>query len=149
MKKKTMIFDLDGTLLDTLEDLKNSVNYALEMTGNPIRTLDEIRQFVGNGILLLMERAVPGGRENPSFDKALAFFKEHYGVHCNDLTKPYEGIMDLIQVLKENGIKATVTIEEGTNEIIKGLPQSLYVLKRYNMDESVTKEKLQEILEEK
>lgn len=108
MKKKTMIFDLDGTLLDTLEDLKNSVNYALKMTGNPIRTLDEIRQFVGNGILLLMERAVPGGRENPSFDKALAFFKEHYGVHCNDLTKPYEGIMDLIQVLKENGIKMAI-----------------------------------------
>lgn len=108
MKKKTMIFDLDGTLLDTLEDLKNSVNYALEMTGYPIRTLEEVRQFVGNGIQLLMERALPYGHDNPDFDKAFSLFKEHYGVHCNDLTKPYAGIMELIQTLKENGIKMAI-----------------------------------------
>lgn len=108
MKKTTVVFDLDGTLLDTLDDLKNSVNYALEMTGNPPRTREEVRRFVGNGILLLMERALPSGHDNPDFDKAFALFKEHYGVHCNDLTKPYDGIMELIQKLKKHGIKMAI-----------------------------------------
>lgn len=108
MKKKTVIFDLDGTLLDTLEDLKNSVNYALAMTGYPTRSLEEVRRFVGNGIQLLMERALPDGHDNPDFDKAFSLFKEHYGVHCNDVTKPYEGIMELIRELKENEIKMAI-----------------------------------------
>ena len=100
-KKDTVIFDLDGTLLDTLDDLKNSVNYALESNGYPARTKDEVRRFVGNGILLLMQRALPSGQENPDFDKVFACFKEHYGIHCNDLTKPYDVIMDLLKYLKK------------------------------------------------
>ena len=108
MKKTTVVFDLDGTLLDTLDDLKNSVNYALEMTGNPPRTKEEVRRFVGNGIQLLMERALPSGHDDSDFDKAFSLFKEHYGVHCNDLTKPYDGIMELLQKLKENGIKMEI-----------------------------------------
>lgn len=107
-KKDTVVFDLDGTLLDTLDDLMNSVNYALESNGYPARTKDEVRRFVGNGILLLMQRALPSGQENPDFDKVFAGFKEHYGIHCNDLTKPYEGIMELLELLKEKGVKMAI-----------------------------------------
>lgn len=77
-KKDTVVFDLDGTLLDTLEDLKNSVNYAMTQCGYPEHTLDEVRRYVGNGILLLMQRAIPGGKDDPNFDKAFTLFKEHY-----------------------------------------------------------------------
>ena len=95
-KKDTVIFDLDGTLLNTLDDLKNSVNYALESNGYPARTKEEIRQFVGNGMFLLIQRALPSGTDNPDFERILADFKEHCAIHCNDLTKPYDGIMELL-----------------------------------------------------
>jgi phosphoglycolate phosphatase len=75
MTYDTVIFDLDGTLLDTLEDLKDSCNYALAQVGAPARTLEEVRQFVGNGIGRLIELALPGGKENPDFDKALAIMQ--------------------------------------------------------------------------
>ena len=107
-KKDTVVFDLDGTLLDTLEDLKNSVNYAMTQCGYPEHTLDEVRRYVGNGILLLMQRAIPGGKDDPNFDKAFTLFKEHYGKHCNDTTKPYAGIMELLHTLKENNIKIAI-----------------------------------------
>lgn len=107
-KKDTVVFDLDGTLLNTLDDLKNSVNYALESNGYPARTKEEIRRFVGNGILLLIQRALPSGEKNPDFDKVFASFKEHYGIHCNDLTKPYDGIMELLELFKEKGIKMAI-----------------------------------------
>ena len=107
-KKDTVVFDLDGTLLDTLEDLKNSVNYAMTQCGYPEHTLDEVRRYVGNGILLLMQRAIPGGKDDPNFDKAFTLFKEHYGKHCNDTTKPYDGIMELLHTLKENNIKIAI-----------------------------------------
>ena len=107
-KKDTVVFDLDGTLLDTLEDLKNSTNFALEQYGYPAHPLEDIRRFVGNGIVRLMEQALPSGKENPDFEKVLQCFKEHYGVHCNDLTKPYDGIMELLHTLKERGIKMAI-----------------------------------------
>ena len=127
-KKDTVVFDLDGTLLDTLDDLKNSVNYALESNGYPARTKDEVRRFVGNGILLLMQRALPSGQENPDFDKVFSCFKEHYGIHCNDLTKPYDGIMELLELLKEKGVKMAIvsnknqpTVEALCEEEFQGL----------------------------
>lgn len=101
--KNTVIFDLDGTLLDTLEDLWATTNYALTSCGMPARSLDEVRNFVGNGIRMLMKRAVPGGDGNPDFDRAFEAFKQYYGVHCNDTTKPYEGISELLQELKKGG----------------------------------------------
>ncbi len=99
----TVIFDLDGTLLNTLEDLTDSVNYALGACHMPPRTIEEIRCFVGNGIRNLMLRAVPDGEENPDFEQAFVIFQEHYGEHCNDKTRPYEGVLALLKVLFEKG----------------------------------------------
>ncbi|MDE7322050.1 MAG: HAD family hydrolase [Lachnospiraceae bacterium] len=99
----TVVFDLDGTLLDTLEDLKEAVNYALNFCGMPERTLDEVRRFVGNGVKKLMVRAVPDGEGNPDFDRAFDAFKRYYGEHCNDTTKAYDGIPELLDMLKNKG----------------------------------------------
>ena len=107
-EKKAVVFDLDGTLLYTLEDLKNATNYALKQNGMPERTLDEVRRFVGNGVKLLMERAVPQGADNPKFEKTFSDFKEYYEAHCNDNTAPYDGIMELLKELKLNGIKLAI-----------------------------------------
>lgn len=108
MKKTTVIFDLDGTLLDTLQDLADAVNYALRKEGMPERTIDEVRQFVGNGVRLLMIRAVPGGESNPLFEETFAQFKEYYGEHCNDNTKPYEGMIELLETLKSKGYSVAI-----------------------------------------
>ena len=105
---KAVIFDLDGTLLDTLTDLANAVNAALEANGMPVRTIEEIRQFVGNGARNLLIRSVPDGLENPKFEKTLAAFRSYYADHCKDYTKPYEGIMELLESLKQLGIKMAI-----------------------------------------
>ncbi len=99
----TVIFDLDGTLLDTLDDLTNAVNYALTEKGMPSRTKEEVRRFVGNGARRLFELAVPDGIENPLFEETLGKFNEYYGVHCNDCTKSYDGMTELLKWLKERG----------------------------------------------
>ena len=108
MKYNTYIFDLDGTLLSTLGDLAASCNYALRSCGMPERSLDEVRQFVGNGVKMLMIRAVPGGEENADFEKAYATFREHYMHHILDTTAPYPGIMDMLKRLSEGGAKLAV-----------------------------------------
>ena len=99
----TIIFDLDGTLLDTLEDLTDSVNYAMERFGLPAHTPDAVRGFVGNGVAKLIERAIPQGVENPSYEAIFETFKEHYAKHCEDKTRPYEGIMEVLALLKKQG----------------------------------------------
>ncbi len=108
MKYKTVIFDLDGTLLDTLQDLTNSVNFALRSMCYSERTLEEVRAFVGNGIGKLIERAVPANADGQSVDTALQMFKEHYGAHCEEHTAPYPGITELLDCLKERGIHVAV-----------------------------------------
>ncbi|MBE5845022.1 MAG: HAD-IIIA family hydrolase [Butyrivibrio sp.] len=121
-KFKAVIFDLDGTLLYTLEDLKNSVNYALEKHGMPVCTLDEIQYRVGNGVQKLMERCVDGGLENPEFEETFSDFKEHYKIHCNDNSGPYDGILDMIEKLKENGYKLAIVSNkfmDATKELAK------------------------------
>lgn len=104
----TVIFDLDGTLLNTLEDLTDSVNHAMEKFGFPVHTIEEIRSFVGNGAPRLIERSIPQGKENPSYDAVLAAFKEHYAAHCEDKTNPYEGIMPLLSQLQDKGYRMAV-----------------------------------------
>ena len=104
----TVIFDLDGTLLDTLEDLYLSVNHILSKYNFPLRTKDEVRMFVGNGVPKLIERALPKGHDKETFDNALADFKVYYGAHCNDNTKPYPGINESLSYLKARGYKIAV-----------------------------------------
>ena len=108
MKYDLLIFDLDGTILDTLEDLKESTNYALDFHGFPKRTLDEVRRFVGNGIGKLIERAVPSGTPEKETGRVLATFKRHYGEHCADHTKPYEKIPAFLKVVREKGCQTAV-----------------------------------------
>lgn len=105
---QTYIFDLDGTLLNTLQDLANSVNYALQDNHMPTHSLDDIRRFVGNGVRRLMERAVPGGDTNPLFDATFATFRHHYMQHSLDTTNPYEGIPEVIHALAQKGCRLAV-----------------------------------------
>ena len=103
MTYQTYIFDLDGTLLDSLTDLELSCNYALRANGMPERTLEEVRMFVGNGVKKLMERAVPNGLANPLFDKTYQDFRQHYMIHNLDHTHPYAGIEEMLQKLIASG----------------------------------------------
>ena len=105
---KTFIFDLDGTLLDTLQDLADSVNHALRQYGMPEHSLDDIRRFVGNGVRLLMERAVPEGAQHPLFEEAFASFRQYYMQHSLDTTRPYDGIVETIRELKLRGCRLAV-----------------------------------------
>lgn len=102
---KAVIFDLDGTLLDTLDDLTSAVNFALSRYGLPFRTSEEIRSFIGNGVKKLLERASENKVET---DSLLPLFKGYYKEHCADKTQPYRGIMQLLTRLKEKGLKSAV-----------------------------------------
>ncbi len=104
----TIVFDLDGTLLDTLEDLTDSVNYALKKLGFPQRTIDEIRSFVGNGIANLIARVLPDGNENPRYDEVLKTFREYYALHCKDKTRPYDGILQMLDSLQRDAYQMAV-----------------------------------------
>lgn len=108
MNYSIFIFDLDGTLLNTLDDLAASVNYALRTHGMPEHSVDAVRRFVGNGVRLLMERAVPDGAQNPQFDAAFATFRQHYMQHSLDTTRPYDGIVDTIRELQRCGCRMAV-----------------------------------------
>ena len=104
----TYIFDLDGTLLDTLDDLAASVNYALRTHGMPEHSIDDVRRFVGNGVRKLMERAVPDGADNPLFDETFASFRQYYMDHSLDTTRPYEGVPETLAALKARGCQLAV-----------------------------------------
>lgn len=108
MKKTTYIFDLDGTLLDTLQDLAAAVNFALRKNGMEEHSIDDIRRFVGNGVRKLIERAVPDGSKNPRIDEVFADFRSYYMQHSLDATKPYDGITEILQELKQRGCKMAV-----------------------------------------
>lgn len=109
MKYKAVIFDMDGTILNTLEDLKNATNYSLRQFGMPERSLEEVRMFVGNGIRKLVERAVPAGTSEEKIDQVLDVFLEYYEIHSADNTSPYPGILELVEKLKKSGIKTAVS----------------------------------------
>jgi len=113
MKVDTVVFDLDGTLLDTLEDLTDSVNYILYKYKYPKRTISEVRSFVGNGLRLLLERALPNKVSTKEFDKMLTEFYDYYGKHCAEKTKLYPGIEQMIHTLNSTGIKMAVVSNKG------------------------------------
>ena len=108
MKYNCVVFDLDGTLLDTLGDLRDSVNFALSKNNLPQRTTEEIRAFVGNGIRLLIERSVPENTKLSLVDKCFEDFKAHYKANSANLTKAYDGINELLSILKNRGVKLAV-----------------------------------------
>ena len=107
-KYKIAIFDMDGTILNTLEDLWICTNYALSCYDMPERTLEEVRQFVGNGIAKLIERATPEGTTEELREQVLDTFKTYYKDHCADKTCPYEGIREVIKELRNQGVMTAV-----------------------------------------
>lgn len=106
--QRAVVFDLDGTLLDTLEDLKNATNAALASRNLPLCTLEQVRQYVGNGIRRLMIRAVPQGEEHPDFEAMLEVFKAYYREHCREHTAPYADIMHLLTELRIRNVAVAI-----------------------------------------
>ncbi|MDE6674236.1 MAG: HAD-IA family hydrolase [Acetatifactor sp.] len=128
MAYKLVIFDLDGTILNTLEDLADATNYALAEHDYPLRTIEEVRRFVGNGIRKLIERAVPVGLTEQEIDGVHQTFSAYYQQHCADKTCPYEGILPLLQRLRAAGCltavvsnKADVAVQPLCRQYFEGL----------------------------
>ncbi len=108
MSYKAVLFDMDGTLLDTLEDLCDSTNHALAQMGYPLRGIEEIRRFIGNGAEKQIRRAVPEGTSEGKIMETLAAFRAYYQDHCQIKTKVYDGLLDVLSKLKEKGVKMAV-----------------------------------------
>lgn len=123
MQYEAVIFDLDGTLLDTLQDLTDAVNFALKKNGKPLRSIDEIRSFVGNGIAKLVERAVPQETSLQEREKILAAFREYYGKHCRDKTVPYAGIEEVLLDFKKHGVKMAVVSNKADFAVQELIPR--------------------------
>ncbi len=119
------IFDLDGTILDTLEDLAGSVNHALTACGYPARTIDEVRRFVGNGVHKLVERAVPAGTAAEDVEKVFSAFREHYALHSMDATRPYPYVSFLLKGLQLKGMRLAV-VSNKVDEAVGPLCERFY-----------------------
>lgn len=129
MAYKAAIFDMDGTILNTLQDLQNATNYALREHNFPERTYEEVRNFVGNGVQKLIERALPEGSSYETVQSVLASFKTYYKVHSTDTTAPYEGIPEAIKKLREAGIKTAVVSNKpdfGVQDLVKDFFPNLF-----------------------
>jgi phosphoglycolate phosphatase len=120
-----VIFDLDGTLLDTLDDLADAINYALQEMGMPRRSREEVRMFVGNGVAKLAERAVPTGTAPEDTARTLEVFKDYYQLHRQDKTAPYPGIPELLNALRERGCKLAV-VSNKFDPAVKALAQDYF-----------------------
>lgn len=122
---QTIIFDLDGTLLDTLDDLHDSVNAALEKNGFPGRGREEVRQFLGNGIRNLVEKSMPEGASIAAADVVFEDFKAHYIKHCEDKTKPFDGMMELLRELREKGYRMAI-VSNKADQAVKELAEKYF-----------------------
>lgn len=125
MKYDLIIFDMDGTILNTLEDLKNSLNYVLQQAGYQTRTLEEVRTFVGNGIRKTIERALPSDIEEEKIDELFSLFMKYYAIHNTDNTKPYNGVIDLLKELKHLGYK-TAVVSNKQDSAVKSLCKKFF-----------------------
>lgn len=123
--KKAVIFDLDGTLLNTLGDLASSVNFALRECGYPERTVDEVRSFIGNGVIMLMRRSVPKGTNEADEKACFEKFRAYYLEHMEDTTAPYDGVNELIEKLSARGIK-TAVVSNKLDAGVKGLCEKYF-----------------------
>lgn len=121
----TVIFDLDGTLLDTLQDLADSTNYVLALHKMPLRSLDEIRRFVGNGVGRLIHLAVPAGTDQQEEARCLADFRAHYLLNMENRTAPYPGVLALLDGLNQAGIRLAV-VSNKFDGAVKGLCASYF-----------------------
>lgn len=125
MKYDLIIFDMDGTILNTLEDLKNSLNYVLQQAGYQTRTLEEVRTFVGNGIRKTIERALPSDIEEEKVDELFSLFMDYYAIHNTDNTKPYNGVIELLKELKHLGYK-TAIVSNKQDSAVKSLCKKFF-----------------------
>lgn len=115
MTYQLAIFDLDGTILDTIEDLAAGVNHGLLQSGFPCRTVEEIRRFVGNGIRRTIEQAVPPRTDAAAIERVYADFSAYYPAHCAERTRPYPGLPALMERLRRAGIAAAVVTNKSQN----------------------------------
>jgi len=125
MKYKNFIFDLDGTLLDTVTDLQNSINYALSLYGYGKKSYDEMRSFLGNGIRRLVELSVPNGVDNKNFEHILQEFMTYYNNHLIDCTLPYDNIIKMLGILKENNCKIAI-VSNKADAFVKNLVDTFF-----------------------
>lgn len=126
MKKiDTILFDMDGTTLNTLEDLADSVNHVLSVYGFPPKTPQQIRQYLGNGVKKLMELSVPGGMDNPQFTRCLTDFQTYYEAHANRKTAPYPGILELLNTLHRRQYKMGI-VSNKMDVAVKQLAQKWF-----------------------
>lgn len=121
----TAIFDLDGTLLDTLQDLADSTNYALALHHMPTRSVEEVRRFVGNGVGLLIHRAVPEGTDAELENQVLKDFRAHYLINMEHKTAPYPGVLELLDRLRAAGVH-TAVVSNKFDGAVKGLCQAYF-----------------------
>ncbi len=119
---KLAIFDMDGTILYTLKDLTDAMNYGLRVNGLPERSIGEIHDFIGDGVKMLTHRSVPAGSSLETEQKVFDSFTEYYKVHCNDNTVPYDGIIPLLKELRQRGIM-TAVVSNKANYAVQDLAQ--------------------------
>ncbi|MEE1063224.1 MAG: HAD-IIIA family hydrolase [Paludibacteraceae bacterium] len=118
-KYTAIIFDLYGTLMNTLDDLTISTNHALSQMGFPTRTIDEVRQFLGNGVRKLIEMALPEKTTEDTIERTISCFLQHYTLHCKDHSRPYDGILELLSSLKKMGVKMAIVSNKPDVEVKK------------------------------
>ena len=119
MSYKAVLFDMDGTLLDTLEDLRDSTNHVLRQMGYPERSLEEMRRFVGNGAEKQIRRAVPEGTSEEKIMEVLTAYRAYYQDHCQIKTRVYDGLLDMLSELKAKGIKLAVVSNKPDSAVQK------------------------------
>ena len=125
MHCKQWIFDMDGTILETLEDMCASVNVTMNHVGYPRRTMDEVRRFVGNGAAKLIERCMPAGAEDPRYPAALEFYRAYYDAHAQIKTGPYPGIPELLNQLSREGVRLAV-VSNKPDEAVRALTERYF-----------------------
>ena len=116
---KTLLFDMDGTVLDTIGDLTAAINHTMRFFGEPEHTIDEVRSYVGNGPIKLMERSIPGKVDADNFEEHLRIYKEYYALHDRDLTKPYDGIPELMKEARSKGIKIGIVSNKHHSAVVE------------------------------